>query len=368
MRFVAGLVALLSVFVSLTPANAQPSYHRATVLAAQEALSRLGYDVGKPDGAWGPKTRAAMNTLRAEHDLPPAEDFTGSSLALIHRLSPGETTLARPGFLYTDIVARRAWLSEHGDVARDHCVPIVGGKNKLLQSFKPIVEETAAVEGQPGNTDWWSELGEILTSTVNRCMVGQDRACQALVDAAGRWADADALPTALTPRDYGYENVKSGANYTLRGLMIGYGIARQTVPVSTEREASILDWFKKRTDKYHHIFPDNAPVGATVSPRADNHGTAHYLPALIFGILVGDRSMMQPALDNWHEALLFMRADGSFPTEMNRGGAWLHYSTLQLSRLLSTAELVAPHAIDLTAEFTDPRYSLPNGFRFILDA
>jgi peptidoglycan hydrolase-like protein with peptidoglycan-binding domain len=91
-------------------ALADEYYEKSTVIAAQEALVRLGYDVGEIDGLWGSKTRTALNQLRLQSGLPSAEDFTGSSLALIHRLSPGETTLPNPGILITDPVERRAFL------------------------------------------------------------------------------------------------------------------------------------------------------------------------------------------------------------------------------------------------------------------
>src|SRR5262245_61335308 len=102
------LAALL--FALAAPALAAPPYQKDVITAAQEALVRLGYDPGAIDGAWGAKARAAMNALREANGLPPAKDFTGSSLALIHKLSPGPTTLPNPGLLITDPVARQSVL------------------------------------------------------------------------------------------------------------------------------------------------------------------------------------------------------------------------------------------------------------------
>ena len=108
--------ALVFLFAWLPLASAKTdyggaTYQGATIVAAQEALARLSYDIGKPDGKWSAKTRDALNDLRAKNGLPPADTFTGSSLALIHRLSPGATTLPHPGLIVTDVVARRAFLN-----------------------------------------------------------------------------------------------------------------------------------------------------------------------------------------------------------------------------------------------------------------
>lgn len=37
----------------------------------QRALTMLGFDVGTPDGIWGPRTRRAVRTFQRQHDLEP---------------------------------------------------------------------------------------------------------------------------------------------------------------------------------------------------------------------------------------------------------------------------------------------------------
>ena len=106
----AGLIALAT--TSAVGAAGLP-YTTATVTAAQEALTRLGYDVGAADGKWGKAARKAMNDLRAKNGLPSADTFTGSSLELVHRLSPGATTLPHPGIVITDPVARRTFIQDN---------------------------------------------------------------------------------------------------------------------------------------------------------------------------------------------------------------------------------------------------------------
>ena len=37
---------------------------KAETKKAQEALTQLGYDLGEPDGAWGGKSRKALNAFQ----------------------------------------------------------------------------------------------------------------------------------------------------------------------------------------------------------------------------------------------------------------------------------------------------------------
>src|SRR5262245_52143514 len=95
-NFRATLFGFAIVVLAHAPASAAPIYAKPTIQTAEEALVRLGYQVGKPDGVWDAKTEGAMNALRAANGLPPAKGFSGSSLALLHKLSPGGQTLPHP--------------------------------------------------------------------------------------------------------------------------------------------------------------------------------------------------------------------------------------------------------------------------------
>ena len=361
----ASIILVIGTGASL--AQTTVDYQKPTVLAVQQALDRLGYDVGTPDGAWGPKSRKAMNELRAEHGLPPADTLSGSSLMLAHQLSPGDATLPRPGYFIADPLARRAWLAEHENVASAQC-PVKVGDGKPLQNYPPQVSSDVNRLGQPGDQDWWSETGEAIMLAESKCLRGNDKACTSIVDMASAWAEANALQTKIPKSDERFENSKAGSNYTLRDLIIGYGLARQIVDVPPDREAMILDWFKDRVDFYYHLMKDNGPIGEIYSARGNSHGLAHMMPALAFGILVGDRSMMEPAIESWRRIMKGLREDGSIPTEMHRGAGWLHYSTLQLTQLVAINELAASQGVVLNDPSDHSRYSIPHALTYILDA
>jgi peptidoglycan hydrolase-like protein with peptidoglycan-binding domain len=62
--------------------------------AAQRALSARGYDAGPPDGVLGPRSRSAIRTFQADHDITPSGELTSSTMGL---LGLGTTeTVAKP--------------------------------------------------------------------------------------------------------------------------------------------------------------------------------------------------------------------------------------------------------------------------------
>lgn len=59
---------------------------RDTLRSVQAQLKELGFKPGPVDGIWGRRTRAALNELRAKHNLPSVDRFGKSSAALLERL------------------------------------------------------------------------------------------------------------------------------------------------------------------------------------------------------------------------------------------------------------------------------------------
>ncbi len=59
---------------------------RETLRSVQSQLRELGFRPGPIDGIWGRRTRAALNELRAKHNLPPVDRYGKSSASLLERL------------------------------------------------------------------------------------------------------------------------------------------------------------------------------------------------------------------------------------------------------------------------------------------
>lgn len=55
------LWAFLLLLLGAVPSLGAAPYEAQTIVAAQEALTRLGYDVGTVDGEWGAKSCKALN-------------------------------------------------------------------------------------------------------------------------------------------------------------------------------------------------------------------------------------------------------------------------------------------------------------------
>lgn len=350
------------VAAGLAPAVAEPAYQKPTIVAAQEALVRLGYDIGKVDGAWRAKTRDALNELRAKNGLPAAPTFTGSSLALIHKASPGATTLPHPGLLVTDIEARREFLATP-DATRIRMIwcPASIGRGRPPQSYfaNPVATITTAA-GAAGfitqDEDWYSPLLEGLTAAHGQCVAGKDDRCSAIVELLKTWAAADAIKPGAKRGQQAFQDNAWIGNILLRNFILSYASARSLTPVPTEDETLILDWFKRRIDDYHYIKPGN---------ETSNHAMAAMTPALVFGALVGDRSMMEPAFGTWRTVLKSMRRDGSLPMETRRGARSLHYTNIQIGQLIGVAKVAESQGIDLYA--TAPN-ALQKALGFLIDA
>ncbi len=336
------IVAVLLIVLTVGQSAAFEYDAKRTVTAAQEALVRLGYDPGLVDGQWGGKTREAMNALRSANGLPPAQDFVGSSLALVHRLSPGETTFPKPGFFIADPVARAKVLQSDDQLRKRQC-PSHVGQGLLPEQMEPVakISPFPTPDGYiDKDADWFSRIMEGLVAAQDNCLAGVENACRAVVDMAQRWAEADAIRPGTRPGTGVFENMAWVANALMRNVILAYGLARQFEPVDPVKEAAVLDWLKRRIDDYQ--------VDG-FRRLSNNHAMAHGLALLSFGVLVGDRTMAEPALEVWRNALDSMRKDGSLPDETERGARWAHYTSIQIGQLLTTAELAEGQDIDLYA-------------------
>lgn len=82
------------------PAEAaeEPQHAQPDLELVQEQLRKLGYfEVGKVDGQWGPRTRAALNAFREDQDppLPRSDKLDDETLAALMRGKPREVAPAR---------------------------------------------------------------------------------------------------------------------------------------------------------------------------------------------------------------------------------------------------------------------------------
>lgn len=369
--FVIGL--LLSSSISLAQAQ---DYVVPTVTAAQEALVRLGYDIGDIDGKWGPKARAAMNDLRAKNELPPAKDFVGSSLELVHRVSPGTTTLPHPGILVTDPAKRREFLVSHPRLPPqdDFCQGPKGSDGEFIDDLlneAPVAEVTASADENLGfmtrDQSWFISVDHATMGAHNACVGGDDRYCKAIVTLMSKWADADAMKLGVRRNTFAYEDVAWAANTVLRTLIFAYADARKLVDVDPVENATILDWLKRRIDDFVWVRDTHGPDIAGPM-RGDNHAMADAMPAMAFGAMVGDGSMLQTGITRLQVSLSSMRDDGSLPAETRRGANALHYSNFQIGQMISAQVVAEAQGINPAGEEAAAGKTIPKAVDFMLDA
>lgn len=348
------LVWVFAVLLAFTgPAAATD---KATTTFVQEALVELGFDPGPVDGAWGGKTRTALNAYRETKGLEPLQNISGSSLYLLHRDVPGEMTLPNPGILVEGMADRHTFLKENLDIRGRFCnnnlrLPTLDPRWEPVKSFS----EGRVVSGSGGyideGEDWFSPLSEGMVTASANCLVGNTRYCDVIWDFVQKWVAEDALQTPVRPRD-GAEKFDGTAwigNSVLQPLIFSAAISNTVKPVPFEELAPVLDWFYDRTNLYNFIVTTNQTIGSISNKVARNHAVAAVLPSTTLGAWIGDRGLYQRGLTQFQIVLDNIRDDGSFPTETRRGSRALHYTGLQLSYLTTIAEIARAQGDDLYA-------------------
>ena len=370
------LLVVGAILVGMSSTAEAQDYVTPSIMAAKEALVRLGYDVGVVDGKWDPKARAAMNDLREKNGLPAAQGFVGSSLELVHRLSPGATAVPHPGILVTDPVLRREFIQSHPrDPQEAFCQGPAGADDELITDVipeKPIAKVTASADEKLGymthDQDWFTPVMHAVMGAHNACIAGDNGYCGHIVELMSKWAGADAMKVGVKQSDFAYEDVSWGANIVLRKFIFAYADARRLIKVDPVTDAAILDWLKRRIDDYQFIKVDHNPPTHSAATRGDNHAMADAMPAMAFGAMVGDRSMMETGFSRYRISLGTMRDDGSLPSETRRGANALHYSNFQIGQLISTQVLAQAQGIDPTGDEAAAGKTVPKAVGFLLDA
>lgn len=324
-----------------------------TVAYVQEALQELGLDPGTADGAWGRRSRKALNEYRATLNLPEQEIIMGSSLYFLHRNAPAELSLPYPGRILEGFEERRAYLEKYPNVSKRHC-------NNNLQlgtaaaDWEPVLrftEDNASFSKGyiSDQDDWFSSISEGLAVSSASCVAGDDAQCDILWDYIKKWPEADALTTPVKkrPNSENFDGAAWIANTVLQPLIFATAIAIETKNPPAEEIALVLDWLYDRVNHFNFVSQKNTGVGDLNSTTARNHALAAVLPSMTLGVLLGDATLFERGLPQFEAAMLSQRGDGSFPTETKRGSRALHYTGLQLSYLFAMAEVAKSQDFDL---------------------
>ena len=82
-----------------------PTYSAgAQVKKAQELLLKLGYDVGEPDGAWGGKSRAALNAFQTDQGFKTTRRLPKGAVSALEIVAGGTKALGKSPWTMEDRV------------------------------------------------------------------------------------------------------------------------------------------------------------------------------------------------------------------------------------------------------------------------
>lgn len=359
----------LFLFGSISGLSAQSA---ETVAYVQEALQELGLDPGTADGAWGPRSRKALNEYRATLNLPEQEIVMGSTLYFLHRNAPAEPSLQYPGRILEGFEERSAYLEKYPNIRDRHCNNNLGLAT-VQPDWEPVsrfTEDKASfVKGYISNQDdWFSAISEGLAVSSASCAAGDSAQCDILWDYIKKWPAEDALTTPVKkrPNSENFDGVAWIANTVLQPLVFATALVIETKNPPTEEVAPVLDWLYDRVNHFNFVSQKNTGVGALNSTIARNHALAAVLPSMTLGALLGDATLFERGLPQFEAAMLSQRGDGSFPTETRRGSRALHYTGLQLSYLFAMAEIAKSQDFDLYDVRWPKGESLHKGVGFAL--
>lgn len=346
------LVTLFCLFV-LVSVSGLSAQSRETVAYVQEALQGLGLDPGTADGAWGPRSRKALNEYRVSLNLPEHEDIMGSTLYFLHRNAPAAPSLPYPGRILEGFEDRQSYLEKFPDIRNRHC-------NNNLQlapvssDWEPVLSFT---EGNASfsrgyiadQNDWFSGISEGIAISSGRCVAGDDAQCAVLWDYIQKWPAVGALTTPVKkrPNSENFDGVAWIANSVLQPIIFATALVIETKNPPANEIAPVLDWLYDRVNHFNFVSTKNTRVGDPASTTARNHALAAVLPSMTLGALLGDAILFERGLPQFEAAMLSQRGDGSFPTETRRGSRALHYTGLQLSYLFAMAEVAKSQDFDL---------------------
>lgn len=71
--------------------------------------------------------------------------------------------------------------------------------------------------------------------------------------------------------------------------------------------------------------------------RQDNKSYLRHLTALLWGIIINNKDLITQAKQGYENAIFDMRPDGTFPTDVARGGTGIHYQNRSTNALITIA-------------------------------
>lgn len=393
MKFIATFVVFGAVL------SATPAY--ADMFCVQRELANLGYQPGPVDGAFGGKTASAAAAYATDFAATlPALDKSNSDpwcAALTATAATPEGIARRfdvtspPSRLLSQAATNKLWdMYKHINECLKY--DLVPGSAHVPFSMQTV--KTEALAATPWQTPFSPTVigspsckvsapnfgvppvpvpvvkldeayGERVQSIDNAMswfrlastyvrMTGDPVARSVLKSTLLEWARSDSMGKGIRV-SWGKKPVDYQMNAAIMGLLAA---TAEIIPDITADDQTVIGPWLQRLVK----------IGAESNYRdqADNKTLMTAYVSLLWGIIIDDRAIVQEAIDAYKRGLHFMRPDGSFPVDTQRGGMGIQYNSVNVSYLIQIASAIErTYGIDLFAYSADGR-SIHNAVDFMV--
>lgn len=222
-----------------------------------------------------------------------------------------------------------------------------------VPDYGPLLPRSlAAVKGGGETNNDARDMARALNASAYYVLFQND-ADRARADVAvlRRHADADAWIVA----NPSWTNA-SGVINTMGALYPAWHILRQTGAPTAEDRAAIEGWLRRLAAQ------------ADEHPGDNNTGTARGAGDMLLGLMLGDDARYRKGVQQGFMAqLAAMRADGSFPLEVDRGRGALQNQSRNIAFLIFAAEIAASQGENLYGVRVDGK-GIDDAIRFLLAA
>ena len=356
----------------------------------QKMLNQLGYNAGITDGIYGKKTRSALESFYIDRNVVfdgtlNQNVFEDLKVQITNNDSPLFDVVSIPKGVLSEAQTRRFWsIHKTSRECFDNPNYIGGTGIKIMiqepQSFldnkwknpfkpeapskqdqslyglppKPLVStqivDIYGAENRPieAAAEWFRFAALALRRGATEATKQQVKIT--LVD----WAKADALKNAM------YRAGSPTVDWQAMTLVVGILTTTTAIgPDLKDEEREIIGpWLNEIVKK----------VAANPFYRQDNKSYMSAYITMLWGLMIQDFDAVQKAVDVVKLAVHDMRPDGSFPTDSQRSGMGLHYSSFSTGHLVMMSALIYSNTQQDLFSYTVDGRSIHDAVNFIVKA
>lgn len=365
-----------TLIVALFLASAPPLAADDRVYEAQVALDALGYDVGRPDGDYGPKTAAAFSAYCSASGLPDDNSIDVTDLIELHTASKASVNIPLLGdyafkpsglpLVITDTYKNK--YPRCAETSHFNSMDQLQASKYIIAEYEPLFSansfETYSGWQDGSYEDYTVVFSKIIFNLHHLCLSGSDNACNEVLTLVREFVRTNAMVEARDPRNlkYGTELAYMNIHRILIPVISAYSTVIQRLGTPDDHEeigkwaySAILqntyDPFGKEGFKSRDFLrlPPLIKQGLCNDLRKQNHSLQASYLAGMYGAIWNDAHMFNLPFDTLDFVLGSVDKNGALPCEAMRGAVAIVYSGGTLSNILQVAYMGKLHGIDPTS-------------------